>query len=273
MMRAGVTASHSASYLTISIDDGHPTDLRTADILGRLGLPGTFYVPGRNPERPVMRPSEIRQLASRGFEIGAHTMNHQRLHRLSDAQARAEIADGKHWLEDVLSAEVVSFCYPGDKYNRNTSAILAELGFRGARTCQLDVHVAPSDPFRWGVSTQAFSHRARVHVLHAMRRRNYKAIAAYCGITGLATDWGVHFERVLDWVERHGGIAHLYVHSWETDDLQEWKKLERVLSSAVERKGLLRVTNGELFTLWHRERSGEAAGCTMPVAKTYGDTQ
>src|SRR6266446_4273986 len=78
------------AYLTFSVDDGHPTDLSTAEMLARLGLQATFYVPGRNEERPVMGTPEIREL-SRRFEIGSHTMNHRRVHDLNDIEAQAEV--------------------------------------------------------------------------------------------------------------------------------------------------------------------------------------
>jgi hypothetical protein len=36
-------------YVTISVDDGHPTDLRTADLLDKYGLGAIFYIPASNP--------------------------------------------------------------------------------------------------------------------------------------------------------------------------------------------------------------------------------
>lgn len=234
------------AYLTLSVDDGHPTDFKTAEILARLGLRATFYVPARNEERPVISPAEIREL-SKSFEIGSHTMNHRRLHRLSDVDARAEIAGGKEWLENVLSKAVISFCYPGGKYKPQTSVFVANAGFLGARTCQFNAHIAPADPFRWGVSTQAYSHGLMI----SLRNSGFSGSMNHLLVTRLAQDWETHFFRSLDWVEARGGIAHLYIHSWETDDLGEWQKLERVLTNAAGRKQLIRATNGELFALWY----------------------
>ena len=42
----------SDRYLTISVDDGHPADLRTADLLARFDIAVTLDVPAVNPERP-----------------------------------------------------------------------------------------------------------------------------------------------------------------------------------------------------------------------------
>jgi peptidoglycan/xylan/chitin deacetylase (PgdA/CDA1 family) len=244
------------AFLTISVDDGHPTDLRTAELLTRFGLQATFYIPARNCERPVMLRSEIAELGKK-FEIGSHTLNHRRVHCLSDAEARQEIADGKKWLEDVLSAEVFSFCYPGGKYTERTRRIVADVGFLGARTCRINVHAAPSDPFRWGVSTQAYSRSA----LRCLRGDSLSATMNYFLVSRLAQDWETHFIRALDWVEAKGGIAHLYIHSWETDSLGQWDKLERVLINAAARKRFIRASNGHLFALWHKWQQQRAA-CT-----------
>ena len=86
------------SFVTISIDDGHPTDLRARDLLEKYGLKATFYVPARNQERAVMSQAELRSLGTR-FEIGGHTLNHVPLKMLPKRQAWAEINDGKKWLD------------------------------------------------------------------------------------------------------------------------------------------------------------------------------
>jgi peptidoglycan/xylan/chitin deacetylase (PgdA/CDA1 family) len=243
------------AYFTLSVDDGHATDLKTAEILSRLGLQATFYVPAHNDERPVMRVPEVVEL-SRAFEIGGHTMNHRRVHRLSYRDAYAEISDGKKWLEDVLSKEVTSFCYPGGKSNPITRKIVANLGFIGARTSQINLHTAPADPFRWGVSTQAYSHGLLNSLCHNTLAGNMNHLL----VSKLAHDWETHFLRILDWVEARGGIAHLYMHSWETDSLGEWDKLERVLANAASRKRLHSVSNGTLFSMWYKWRK-QATKC------------
>jgi peptidoglycan/xylan/chitin deacetylase (PgdA/CDA1 family) len=257
-----VAKQQREAYLTISVDDGHPTDLTTAELLARLGLQATFYVPARNDERCVMPPAQIREL-SRAFELGSHTMNHRRLHRLSDSAACAEIADGKKWLEDVVSSEVVSFCYPGGKYTDKTREMVASAGFLGARTCEFNLLAAPSDPFRWGVSTQAYSHG----LLHALRHNSTTGSLNYLMVSRLAQDWETHFIRSLDWVEAKGGIAHLYMHSWETDELGQWKKLDRVLANAAARSRLIPVSNGALFANWYRWREQAMACAANPSCR------
>src|SRR5689334_22704288 len=132
--------------VTISVDDGHPSDLRAAELLADLGYAATFYVPARNAERSVIAAAGVRKL-NETAELGAHTFNHVPLPTHSDNVARREILDGKAWLEDVIAAPVTSFCYPRGKFNRRIRNLVAESGFIGARTT-LNCHVAgPRDSF------------------------------------------------------------------------------------------------------------------------------
>jgi len=120
--------------LTISVDDGAPADLRTADLLMKYGLKATFYVPKENPERPVMSLKQIREIASsEDFELGGHTVSHLSLHRMSHGQAKREIEDGKSWLEDTIGRSVTAFCYPQGKFSRTTPRLVEEAGFLGGR--------------------------------------------------------------------------------------------------------------------------------------------
>jgi len=108
-------------YVTVSVDDGHPTDFRTAELLHRYGLKATFYIPAENPERKVIDASHIRELATH-FEIGGHTFHHVSLKAIADERVRAEVYEGKAWLEDVLGKKTVSFCYPRGKFNSRVAA-------------------------------------------------------------------------------------------------------------------------------------------------------
>ncbi|MEE8393994.1 MAG: polysaccharide deacetylase family protein, partial [Rhodospirillales bacterium] len=135
----------TAGYLTISVDDGHPLDLKAADLLSRYDLPATFYIPVKNPERSIMDKSGIPELSS-SFEIGAHTYNHRVLTGLPQNDIRRELVDGKDWLEQVTGRPVESFCYPKGKFNRRVVAEVRNAGFLGARTCMHNLNIVPSDP-------------------------------------------------------------------------------------------------------------------------------
>lgn len=236
-------------FVTVSIDDGAMTDLRTAELLSKYGLQATFYIPANNPERPVMPVSHIREI-SHQFEIGAHTLNHVTLTSLLAPQAWEEISGSKDWTEDVIGQPVRSFCYPRGKVNSLTHGLVRKAGFLGARTCFFNLHTFPRNPFLWGVSTHAYSHSKAVQLRHAAWEGNFVGLLNFVRTYNSATDWQQHFLYGMDHVEQFGGIAHLYLHSWEIDELGQWAQLEAVFAAISRRDSFDRLTNGALFQLW-----------------------
>src|SRR5919108_3484928 len=117
-MRAG-----AQRYVTFSIDDGVPEDLRTAELLDEFDPKATFYVPARNPTAELLAPANIRELSKR-FEVGAHSFNHRSLKGLTDAEIHDEVVRGKRWLEDTISDDVISFCYPLGKFDRQVARVV-----------------------------------------------------------------------------------------------------------------------------------------------------
>src|SRR5215831_16863819 len=122
--------------VTTSWDDGDCADLKLAEILRARGIKGTFYVPIRYRQRP-MGHSELRSLASEGFEIGAHGYSHKHLWRLPPEELAQEVGPCKRILEDVLGKEVEMFCYPRGRYDRNTVCAVKQAGYKGARTVRM----------------------------------------------------------------------------------------------------------------------------------------
>jgi peptidoglycan/xylan/chitin deacetylase (PgdA/CDA1 family) len=242
----------SSRFVSISIDDGDPRDFRTAELLHKYGLKATFYIPARNPERPVMTEGQIRELSG-SFEIGAHTMSHLPLKSMPKPQAWQEISESKAWLENTLGKPVVSFCYPRGKFNGSTPALIKKAGFLGARTCRYNLYDFPRNPFLWGLSTHAYSHSRTIQLRHAALEGNFRGLLNFLSTYKGATDWKDHFQVALDHVEQHGGIAHLYFHSWEIDEFQQWDRLEATFADISRRRKFTKVTNGELFQLWKAE--------------------
>jgi peptidoglycan/xylan/chitin deacetylase (PgdA/CDA1 family) len=258
-------------YVTISVDDGYPGDLKAADLFRKYGLHATFYIPADNPERPLMTRSQVRELGQ-AFEIGSHTYHHTPLKSMSEENAWAEIQDGKKWLEDTLGESPIAFCYPRGKVSRRAVALVKRAGFFGARTSLHHLCHFPDNPFLWGVTTLAHRHSKIIHVRHALLERNFVGVRNFFLTHKGATDWQEHFSYGLDDVAKNGGIAHLCLHSWEIEELGEWRKLESVLDS-VARRGLTSVTNGNLFRLWAQvqdENAVQDGGALVPCA---GDPQ
>lgn len=86
-----------------------------------------------------------------GMQIGAHTVSHPILSALSNAQARAEIADCRARLQEITQAEVSLFAYPHGAPGRDFDArhvdMLRGQGFAAAVTSARGAARSGSDPF------------------------------------------------------------------------------------------------------------------------------
>ncbi len=235
-------------YLTVSVDDGSVNDMHSADLLEKYGLKATFYIPATNWERPVLTAAQVRTLSA-NFEIGGHTYGHVALPKLSLSQMRAEIEGGKNWVEDVTGQPANSFCYPFSKFNTLVRHEVEASGFVGARTSMFNRNELPSDPFLTGVSTHACSHSPLIQIRHALREGNFLGALNFISVHHLERDWVRHFQHALDSVAAIGGVAHLYFHSWEIEEHDQWQKLERLLAQLAQRMDFKRITNGELYAI------------------------
>ena len=212
--------SSKQSFLTISVDDGHPTDLRTAELVSKYGLKATLNIPANNNEQVVMKNDEIRS-NSTAFEIGGHTFKHLPLHKVNYEVALQEIVAGKKWLEDITGTESVSFCYPQGKINLGTPALVKKAGFLGARTCMYNRQDFPNDPYLWGVSTHSYSHSRLIQMRHAAYEANLRGLLNCFTVFEAVVDWKDHFHKAVEKVSVTGGIAHLYFHNWEIEANEE----------------------------------------------------
>lgn len=111
----------------LTFDDGYKDFLENAaPILEKFGFSATVFVIGgligkenswkhHLGEQPVMRlldSGEVREVAGRGMEVGAHTMSHPWLAGLDAAALKEEVGGSRRVLTELLGEEVEGFCYP-----------------------------------------------------------------------------------------------------------------------------------------------------------------
>lgn len=242
-----MTHSPQIARVTTSWDDGHPLDFRIARLLEKYGLTGTFYIP-RSAPRGVMTPDQIREL-SRRFEIGAHTLDHAYLNRVSNAVAVEQLSGSPRWIEDVTGQTCQVFCFPGGKFRAAHFPLVSAAGFLGARTVEL-LSIRPpklkNDLFLIPTSVQAFPHRPSTYARNfLLRGRSMFSFRARVLVH--ARDWVALAERLLSHAIHAGGVFHLWGHSWEIAQQEQWDNLERVLSVLSRCASKPRfVTNGAL---------------------------
>jgi peptidoglycan/xylan/chitin deacetylase (PgdA/CDA1 family) len=217
------------TYVTTSWDDGHPLDMRLAELLTKYGLRGTFYVP-ETAETETMTVLQIREL-SRAFEIGGHTRQHIVLTRTNEKEARREIIDSKSWIEHSTGKPCVMFCPPHGKYSDRHVQMIAEAGYLGLRSVELVSLDFPR--LRAGImllptTVQAYPHDTIAFAKNAIKRGAFDNLWRYV-LHGRSAEWPQLARALLLQALKHGGVFHLWGHSWELQRFGQWQRLEEVL--------------------------------------------
>jgi peptidoglycan/xylan/chitin deacetylase (PgdA/CDA1 family) len=88
------------------------------------------------PQNLMMTSAEVKAMRQAGMQIGAHTVSHPILAKLTDAQAKQEIGDSKRFLEELLGERISLFAYPngkpGEDYSPQSVEVVRSLGFDAA---------------------------------------------------------------------------------------------------------------------------------------------
>jgi len=159
-----------ARAVVLTFDDGYMDAYTTAlPLLQQRGFVGTFYIVSGFVGQPgYMGWAELGALRDAGMEIGAHTISHPDLTTLGLDELRAQVSQSGAALASALGVPVVSFCYPGGKFNDTVRAVAGESGFTSATTTiqdgpQSDVYTLPrlrisgdltQQGFEWSVSAK-----------------------------------------------------------------------------------------------------------------------
>lgn len=104
-------------------DDGWASAVTFAEILGRYGLVGNYFINNYSP----LSGDQIRMLALNG-PVQAHTTNHQYLSQLDYAGQYAEIADNKAYIETITGVPVNFIAWPFGDWNGSAAEAAAAAG-------------------------------------------------------------------------------------------------------------------------------------------------
>ncbi|MFI4860387.1 MAG: polysaccharide deacetylase family protein [Phycisphaerales bacterium JB063] len=235
--------------ITTSWDDGHPLDLRLATMLVEHGLTGTFYVPKRWA-RPTMTDVQLRELVDAGFELGGHTLDHVVLTQTPDDEAASQISASRDWLCDVTGNDCTMFCPPTGRFAPQHAEMIRRAGYHGFRTVELWSTDKPR-VFSHGLVEMPTSLQAQPHgrlpiLRNIAKRRRIPNLTRFLRM-GRSGDWLEQLGRLANHTQAHGGVLHLWGHSWEVEAFKQWDRLDAafaLLGSLT--PDMPALTNGEV---------------------------
>jgi peptidoglycan/xylan/chitin deacetylase (PgdA/CDA1 family) len=227
--------TENRAIFTTSWDDGHPLDLKVAEILNKYECGGTFYVPCTNRQGPtVLTYGELRTLGAE-FEIGGHTLDHCFLTTVNEAEVKRQVVTGKVRLEETLGQQIPGFAYPGGKHNRYIRAVVRNAGFVYARTVEYFWLQPGSDPYRMPTTIQLSPHSATAYFKNFAKRGHFRSRHAAFSKSLLRRDMLPKLTGLLDLVCESGGVFHLWGHSLDIEAHGHWTLLEDFLKRVAER--------------------------------------
>lgn len=197
-----------------SIDDGHPSDLKIAEIFLKYNVKAIFYIPIKNIEgKQVLAEKDIKFL-SENFEIGAHTYNHRDLTTLPRKEWEKEIIDGKESLESIIGREITSFAPPRGKYNADiVEFCYNKVGFKSFRSARLfNANPSNRNDWIWNPNLHIYPHLKIVDILHCIKTGDKTSLRKRIALLRYS-----HMEmtRLLS---RELDEIHLWGHGWELEE-------------------------------------------------------
>jgi peptidoglycan/xylan/chitin deacetylase (PgdA/CDA1 family) len=244
-----------AAVFILSIDDGHPSDMRMAELLNKHRFNATFFVPINNCEGyDVMSLSQMREIASQ-FEIGAHTYDHRFLNNVDNQEAYYQIAEGHKKLEDMIGKKISGFCYPGGKYSTRDIDLVRGCGFEYARTTMNLRFDAGKKPFEMPTTMQFYPHERAVYFRNFARSGEWLSRRDGLRLALLHENWIDRLHALFDYACKHNGAFHLWGHSWEVDKLNAWRELDEFLAYVATKIAVQDRLNNEQLAARHFGRA------------------
>ncbi len=124
--------------VTFSFDDAWTSQYTNVlPILQNAGIKGTYYIltqPITNGWSEYMTPAQVKDISTKGHEIGGHTVTHTDLTTLNNIKIDKEIIDSKIYLQNLTGKTVNSLAYPYGSFNTTVKNRTTKAGYTNARS-------------------------------------------------------------------------------------------------------------------------------------------
>lgn len=124
--------------VAIGLDDGWAGILDVKDFLYENRIfPTISIAPGLLNLDGYLTDEDVKTLRKEGCRIISHTWTHQSitLYNNYEKALRRELGDSKKYLEDLLSEEIDTMCYPQGRFSKTTYEKTLEYGYKEIWTC------------------------------------------------------------------------------------------------------------------------------------------
>lgn len=235
-------------YFTSSWDDGSVYDIKLAELLLKFNQKATFFIPLFNVQnRDVINEKQIVDLSEK-FEIGAHTVNHKYLTSISNEDAEFEIKNSKIKLETITEKPILGFCFPGGKYKPIHLQYVNEAHFKYVRT--VNMFKLRNDSKIINTTLQAYDHSRYTYFKHLIKRNCYDELFQYSIPIFKNKKWDSLFYEIITGCLKNDSsdkitILHLWGHSWEIEENNNWKQLAGFLDF-IEKMEIKSIFNYEI---------------------------
>jgi peptidoglycan/xylan/chitin deacetylase (PgdA/CDA1 family) len=121
-----------AKPVVFSFDDGYrPQFTYALPELERHGWPGVLNLKAEGSD---LYDSNVEAMIDAGWELAAHTIDHQDLTTLDPAQLEEEVAGSRAILRREYGVPVADFCYPAGRFDEAVIAAVRAAGYTAATT-------------------------------------------------------------------------------------------------------------------------------------------
>jgi len=122
--------------IALTFDDGYKEHLKIAHFLAKHGVRATFFVITglrRFMGKELLNPSEVKEIASLGHEVGSHTVTHIDMTHTPEDIMLKELVESRKFLSELLGSEINSFAYPYGPHS-DVATRLAKQVYKVVRT-------------------------------------------------------------------------------------------------------------------------------------------